>query len=98
MERQYVGIDPHRHRSVIVCRSAEGETVETVRIDNDPVALALEVAKAGADPRWCSRLRMAGTGQPTRWPSKAPTCNWPIPSATTGDIAGSRTTSATPPI
>ncbi len=50
MERQYVGIDLHRRRSVIVRRSAEGETLQTVRIDNDPVALALAVAKAGPDP------------------------------------------------
>ncbi len=50
MERQYVGIDLHRRRSVIVRRSAAGETLEAVRIDNDPVALALEVAKAGPDP------------------------------------------------
>src|SRR4051812_49523608 len=27
-----------------------GERLETVRIDNDPVALALEIAKAGPDP------------------------------------------------
>ncbi len=50
MEGQYVGIDLHRRRSVIVRRTAEGETLETVRIDNDPVALALELAKAGPDP------------------------------------------------
>ncbi len=49
MQSQYVGIDLHRRRSVIVRRSAEGETLETVRIDNDPAALALEVAKAGPD-------------------------------------------------
>jgi transposase len=45
-----VGIDLHRRRSVIVRRTPEGETLETVRIDNDPVALALELAKAGPDP------------------------------------------------
>ncbi len=50
MQRQYVGIDLHRRRSVIVRRTPEGETLETVRIDNDPVALALELAKAGPDP------------------------------------------------
>jgi transposase len=51
MEHQeYVGIDLHRRRSVIVRRSREGETLETVHIDNDPVALALEIAKAGPDP------------------------------------------------
>jgi transposase len=45
-----VGIDLHRRRSVIVRRTPAGETLETVRINNDPVALALELAKAGPDP------------------------------------------------
>jgi transposase len=49
-ERQYVGIDLHRRRSVIVRMTPEGEKLETVRIENDPVALALEMAKAGPDP------------------------------------------------
>src|ERR671939_2079994 len=49
-QRQYVGIDLHRRRSVIVRRTPEGETLETIRIENDPVALALELAKAGPDP------------------------------------------------
>ncbi|MGH8917892.1 MAG: IS110 family transposase, partial [Actinomycetes bacterium] len=48
--RHYVGIDLHRRRSVIVRRSAEGDTLGTVRIDNDPLALAAEVAKAGEAP------------------------------------------------
>ena len=48
--KQYVGIDLHRRRSVIVRRNEKGETLETVRIDNDPVALSTEVAKAGPDP------------------------------------------------
>jgi transposase len=47
---QYVGIDLHRRRSVIVRRSPAGETLETVRIDNDPLALAAELAKAGPNP------------------------------------------------
>jgi transposase len=49
-KRQYVGIDLHRHRSVIVRRDESGETISTVRIDNDPLALASEVAKAGEHP------------------------------------------------
>jgi transposase len=49
-ERQFVGIDLHRRRSVIVRMTAAGERLETVRIDNDPVALALEIAKAGPGP------------------------------------------------
>jgi transposase len=47
---QYVGIDLHRRRSVIVRRNQAGQTLETVRIDNDPVALAAELAKAGEHP------------------------------------------------
>ena len=48
--RQYVGIDLHRRRSVIVRMTEEGEQLGWVRIDNDPVALGLELAKAGPDP------------------------------------------------
>src|SRR5919109_1994200 len=50
MEKQYVGIDLHRRRSVIVRRTAAGETLETVRIANDPMVLAAELAKAGPEP------------------------------------------------
>ena len=45
-----VGIDLHRRRSVIARMTPEGGVLETVRIDNDPVALSLELAKAGPDP------------------------------------------------
>ena len=48
---QVVGIDLHRRRSVIVRMSPSGEKLATVRIDNDPVALGLEIAKAGPDPQ-----------------------------------------------
>jgi transposase len=48
--QQYVGIDLHRRRSVIVRRTSAGETLETVRIDNDPLVLASELAKAGEHP------------------------------------------------
>jgi transposase len=50
MTSQYVGIDLHRRRSVIVRKDAVGEVLEQVRIDNDPVALACEIEKAGPDP------------------------------------------------
>ncbi|MGH9281312.1 MAG: IS110 family transposase [Acidimicrobiales bacterium] len=49
-QRQYVGIDLHRRRSVIVRRTPEGDTLGTVRIDNDTLALAAELAKAGEHP------------------------------------------------
>ncbi len=48
--RQYVGVDLHRRRSVIVRMTPDGEQLGWVRIDNDPVALGLELAKAGPDP------------------------------------------------
>jgi transposase len=48
--RQIVGIDLHRRRSVIVRMTETGEQLETVRIDNDPLALGLEIAKAGEAP------------------------------------------------
>jgi hypothetical protein len=44
------GIDLHRRRSVIVRMTPGGEQLGWVRIDNDPVALGLELAKAGPDP------------------------------------------------
>jgi transposase len=50
MGEQYVGIDLHRRRSVIVRVTPAGEVLEIVRVDNDPVALSLELAKAGPDP------------------------------------------------
>ena len=49
-QQQYVGIDLHRRRSVIVRRNGAGQTLDTVRIDNDPSALAAEMAKAGEHP------------------------------------------------
>jgi transposase len=50
VERQYVAIDLHRRRSVIVRMTKDGDKLGTVRIPNDPVAMSLEVAKAGPDP------------------------------------------------
>ncbi len=50
VERQYVGIDLHRRRSVIVRMDEDGEKLETVRVDNDPVALGMALAEAGPDP------------------------------------------------
>jgi transposase len=49
--RQVVGIDLHRHRSVIVRMSEAGERLDSVQIDNDPMTLAAEIAKAGEHPQ-----------------------------------------------
>jgi hypothetical protein len=50
MVSQYVGIDLHRRRSVIVRQTPTGAVVDTVRIDNDPVALSCAITAAGPDP------------------------------------------------
>src|SRR5258706_10512889 len=45
------GYRPAPPRSVIVRMAADtGQRLETVRIDNDPIALAAEIAKAGEHP------------------------------------------------
>jgi transposase len=49
--RQFVGIDLHRRRSVIVRQTETGEHLATVRIANDPVELAAEIGKAGRRPQ-----------------------------------------------
>jgi transposase len=48
--KQFVGIDLHRQRSVIVRQSESGEQLSAVRIVNDPVALQLQLEEAGTDP------------------------------------------------
>ena len=50
MEKQYVAIDLHRRRSLIVRQNEHGEELGVVRIDNDPVALSLALAEAGPNP------------------------------------------------
>ena len=49
-EQQYVGIDLHRRRSVIVRMNDAGEVLGVSRIENDPLALSMAVAEAGPDP------------------------------------------------
>lgn len=49
-QRQYVAIDLHRRRSLIVRQNARGEQLSVVNIDNDPVALSLAMAEAGPNP------------------------------------------------
>jgi hypothetical protein len=50
VEREYVRIDLHRRRSVIVRKNAAGEVLSKVRIENSPMALAEAVAAAGPEP------------------------------------------------
>ena len=48
-QRQYVGIDLHRRRSVIVRMTEDGEVLETVQVHNDPHVFAQAVMKGGRD-------------------------------------------------
>jgi transposase len=48
--RQFVGIDLHRRRSVLVRMTEAGETLEWVRIWNDPDQLAAVMSRAGEHP------------------------------------------------
>jgi transposase len=48
--KQFVGIDLHRRRTVIVRTTAAGEVLETLRIVNDVQRLASVMARAGECP------------------------------------------------
>jgi transposase len=50
MDRQYVGIDFHRRRSVIVRLNAAGARLGVVRVANDPFELADAMRDAGESP------------------------------------------------
>jgi transposase len=50
MDRQYVGIDFHRRRSVIVRIAWDGERLGVHRITNDPFELAAVMSECGAAP------------------------------------------------
>jgi transposase len=49
-ERQYVGIDLHRRRSVIVRVDEQGRHLSTKRVVNDPAEVMAAVAEAGDKP------------------------------------------------
>jgi transposase len=48
--RQFVGIDLHRRRSVIVRMTTDGDPLECIRISNDAERLATVMARAGESP------------------------------------------------
>ena len=50
MERQYVAVDLHGQRSLIVREDEAGDEVGVTQIDNDPVSLAAALAEAGPNP------------------------------------------------
>jgi len=48
---QFVGMDLHRRRSVLVRMTADGQKLETTRITNSPAELRRVIARAGRRPR-----------------------------------------------
>ena len=52
MDRQYVGIDFHRRRSVIVRISSSGERLAVTRVANEVGEIAAVIADAGMRRRW----------------------------------------------
>ena len=48
--QQFVGVDLHRRRTVLVRTTDAGEVLESVRISNDVDSLNLVMARAGVDP------------------------------------------------
>jgi hypothetical protein len=76
MDRPYVGIDFHRRRSVIVRLSAAGEKLWSIRVANDPLA----IAEAVPDPEVVVEATYGGMGGRT-----APCQRRPCPS---GEPAG----------
>jgi hypothetical protein len=52
VDRQYVGIDFHRRRSVIVRLNGVGERLGVDRVANDPFEFASVVAAAGGAWAW----------------------------------------------
>jgi hypothetical protein len=50
VSRQYVGIDLHRRRSVIVRMNEDGQVLGVEQVRNDPCEFSMAMANAGPDP------------------------------------------------
>jgi hypothetical protein len=50
VDRQFVGMDLHRRRSVLVRMNQDGDRLETLRIVNDVDRLSAVIARAGESP------------------------------------------------
>ncbi len=88
MEREYVGIDLHRRRSVIVRKNAGGELLSKVHIDNDPLTLAAAVSAAGPNPEVVLEATFGWYWAADVLEELGANVHWPIPSATTGATDG----------
>jgi len=86
--QEYAGIDLHRHRSVIVRRSAEGKTLEVSHVHNgDLLAFERAVTGAGEHPEVVVEACYGWYWATTCSKSSAARFTWLIRSATTGATA-----------
>ena len=74
--RQFVGMDLHRRRSVLVRMSETGEHLETVRILNDRDVLAEVMSRAGESPEVVLEATYGCTGPSMRSPTSVRRCTW----------------------
>ena len=77
-EKQFVEVDLHLHRSVIVRIDERGRQLDCVQIDNDPKALVRDVREAGRSAQVAIEAAMAGTGQSTPCRQPGSRCIWRI--------------------
>ncbi len=91
VEREYVGIDLHRRRSVIVRNNADGE-VSSIKthIENDPVSLIKAVAAAGPEPEVVLEATFGWYWATDLLKEMGRMSIWPIRWATIGGSVGSR--------
>ena len=76
MDRQYVGIDFHRRRSVIVRKNSAGEKLSSVRVANDALSIASAVAEAGPAPEVVIEATYGWYGSSTGSRSRARRSIW----------------------
>ena len=76
--RQVVGMDLHRRRSVLVRMTETGETLETVRISNDPEYLRAVMAGAGEAPEVVLEATYGWYWAADTLAERAPRCIWRI--------------------
>ena len=96
--QQFVGIDLHRRRSVVVRTTESGEVLESIQILNDVDRLGSVIARAGEAPEVVLEATTAGSGRSTRLRKPARMFIWrTLWASRRSSIAGSRTTSGTRP-
>jgi hypothetical protein len=94
-KRQYVAIDLHLNRSVVVRENEAGEKVGVTRIDNDPLALADALREAGEAPEVAIEATYGWYWAVNILEELGATVHLVTPRASTGRTGESRTTTGT---